>query len=84
MSISSAGQVSSLVPDVTRPNTPAKTQPEPATASAAPAGGAPVGAPSSVVVDIGAPAAVANDKPAAEPSAPREAKEPLTSVDITV
>jgi hypothetical protein len=44
MELNSTGQVSSLIPEATRPNAPARAQPE-AVAAPASAGGAPVSEP---------------------------------------
>jgi hypothetical protein len=77
MELNSTGQVSSLIPEATRPNAPARAQPE-AVAAPASAGGAPVSEPSAVVVDVAADFGAGNDDPKPEP------KEAVTSVDITV
>ena len=81
MEINSTGQVSSLTPEATRPNAPARVQPE-AVAAAPPAGGAPQSAPSAVVVDVAADFGAANNGPGDDPAA--ESKESPNSVDITV
>lgn len=72
MELNSTGQVSSLVPEATRPNAAAKTQ------TAAPAGGAPESAPSAVVTDVSADVATANDRAEAAP------EDSSPSVDISV
>jgi hypothetical protein len=77
MELNSTGQVSSLVPEATRPNAPARPQPE-ATAAPAPAGGTPENAPSAAVADASAGSGADNDGPRGEP------KDAVEGVDITV
>ncbi len=74
MDISSPGQVSSLAPDVTRPNAPAQPQ----AAAAAPVGGASQNAPAKVVADSSGDAGVGDDAPHSAP------KDDSAGVDITV
>jgi hypothetical protein len=76
MDISSTGQVGSLTPEASRPNAPARPQPD--QQSAPPTGGAPEAAPSQVVTDARADAGASNGDS-------RDAPQPVSGgIDILV